>query len=269
MTSILKRLLPRRQPGRPPGPEDLGPWKVAGASVTGSSHERLGQPCQDAHAWAVGSEARLIAAVADGAGSAALGREGAQLAVASAVKYLMGRRQLSDEAVLRIDLTAALEQARDALESEARVRDVDVRELATTLILLVAGPEFIAAAQIGDGATVAADGLDGVAGLTRPQGGEYINETMFLCSPGALESAQFSYRPGPTRAGALFTDGIQMLALKMPEGTPHAPFFGPFFQSLNTAPHADANGKLAAFLRSPRMRARTTDDLTLLMFSLE
>lgn len=48
-------------------------WRVAAASVRGTTHEKTGQPCQDAHCWEQLPESVLVAAVADGAGSAALG----------------------------------------------------------------------------------------------------------------------------------------------------------------------------------------------------
>jgi serine/threonine protein phosphatase PrpC len=56
-------------------------WRVVGASVVGTAHEKTGQPCQDAHGWRILPDNVLIAAVADGAGSAALGEIGAQVAV--------------------------------------------------------------------------------------------------------------------------------------------------------------------------------------------
>ena len=44
--------------------------------------------------------------------------------------------------------------------------------------------ELVAAAQVGDGAIVA-DAEGNVVGLTAPASGEYLNETVFLVSPGA------------------------------------------------------------------------------------
>jgi len=54
--------------------------------------------------------------------------------------------------------------------------------------------------------------------------GEYINETIFLISPNAIETAQFQVLREKLRHLAVFSDGLQMLALKIPEGTPHGPF---------------------------------------------
>ncbi|MBC8229713.1 SUMF1/EgtB/PvdO family nonheme iron enzyme [bacterium] len=63
-------------------------WKVLGASVRGTSHTKSGQPCQDAHAWVKLPDGTLVAAVSDGAGSAALAEVGADSAVKAAVRVL-------------------------------------------------------------------------------------------------------------------------------------------------------------------------------------
>ncbi len=60
-------------------------WRCAYASVTGSSHERTGTPCQDAGLCRVvrspGGASILLAVASDGAGSAARSADGARLAV--------------------------------------------------------------------------------------------------------------------------------------------------------------------------------------------
>jgi hypothetical protein len=56
------------------------------------------------------------------------------------------------------------------------------------------------------------------------------------------------------------------LALKIPEGTPHKPFFAPLFRfSGEWKEEEDAKQQLESFLRSPRVCERTDDDLTLLL----
>jgi hypothetical protein len=60
-------------------------WRVVASSVRGTSHEKTGQPCQDAHRWEMSSEKIMLAAVADGAGSAPLGEVGATIAAQTAI----------------------------------------------------------------------------------------------------------------------------------------------------------------------------------------
>lgn len=251
-------------------PEGLAPWRVVGASIAGSSHQNYGQPCQDAAGWALGPDRCLIVAVADGAGSAKLGGEGAQLAVSTAVNHLAGRQSLGSDDASKKDLIAALKLARSALISEAEDRGVDVRELATTLILLQATPDSVTALQVGDGSAVIEDRQNGVIGLTKPQIGEYINETTFITAEDAMGHVETVTHQGKPSGGAVFSDGLQLLALKMPEGTPHTPFFDPLLRFVSYATDASAaDEELRTFLRSPRVTSQTTDDLTLVLFALD
>lgn len=204
------------------------PWRVVAASVCGTRHEHRQQPCQDAHAWALLTDDVLAVAVADGASSAALGEVGAALAVQTALDVLRrratGPRWPTHRAAWRRLLTRVLTETRDTVVAAAQARAVPTQDLATTLILLVATPVLVAAAQIGDGATVLGDGDGHLIALTTPQIGEYLNETTFLTSPKAIETAQVNVWRGVPAHLAAFSDGLQMLAVKMPEGTPYAPF---------------------------------------------
>ncbi len=240
------------------------------ASVRGASHERTRQPCQDALVWRVCKPGCLCAAVADGAGSAPLAEVGSSIAARAACDsletFLAHAPAPPDEPALRKALEGAMAAARKALEDEAKKRECPLRDLATTLCLLVAGPRLAGAAQIGDGAVLAGERTPDLATLTRPASGEYLNETVFLTADDALAQVQYTVRPGAFRQAALFSDGLQMLALKLPDGAPHAPFFTPLFQYLAAAEDlAHAGGQLQAFLQSPRITQRTDDDLTLLL----
>lgn len=230
-------------------------------------------PRQDRLHWQTLPGRRLIAVLADGAGSAALAEVGAESAVRLAGETLAARvptftaKTPDDEwkGVLR----SALQAARDAVLAEATQRKVPPRDLATTLLLLVATPELVAAAQIGDGASVVSDGHDVLSAPTRPQLSEYINETTFLTAEDALEKAQFAVCRGRFPRVALFSDGLEMLALKLPEATPHGPFFAPLFRFAESAPDLKAApAQLEAFLESPRITNRTDDDLSLLVATL-
>ena len=246
-------------------------WRVMAASVRGTSHERTGQPCQDAHHWGVLPGGVLVAAAADGAGSAALGDMGASAAARAAVEAVVQQGSVLPEnnGGWQLLLTEALKAARDSIEVEVVAHEVTERDLATTLILAVATPELVAAAQIGDGALVAGDVEGNVIGLTVPQTGEYINQTIFLTSPDALNTAQLRIWRGTVAHVAILSDGLQMLALRMPGWIPHAPFFSPLFRFVaKAADEAETKKQLEAFLRSPRIRERADDDLTLLLAAL-
>lgn len=257
----------------------LSHWRVVAASVRGTSHERVGQLCQDAHQWEKLPEGVFVAAVADGAGSATLGKVGAIVASQTAVETIIldvGTRNRvpllslpENEQGWQLLLTKALEAAKTAVEAEAIACKMTARDLATTLIIVVATPNLIAAAQVGDGVAVASDVNGNFIALTAPQRGEYINETTFLVSPNALDTAQVNLWHGATANIAVLSDGLQMLALEMSEGKPHVPFFSPLFHFMaDVTDESEAKEQLVAFLRSPRILDRTDDDLTLLLATL-
>jgi hypothetical protein len=138
-----------------------------------------------------------------------------------------------------------------------------LRDLATTLIAVVVTSELAATAHVGDGAAVLKTAAELLL-LAAPQASEYVNETTFLVSADYLNAVQFGCWYGRARQLALFTDGLQRLALQMPLQRPHAPFFTPLFQFAANA-GAEATAQLEGFLRSPRIAERADDDLTLLL----
>jgi hypothetical protein len=245
-------------------------WQVIAASVQGVSHKRHEMPCQDAHAWRILPDGALAAAVADGAGSATHAEIGAVCAAQAAVAALADRYGMlgpvGDATAIRPLLMGALVAAREAVEVAAETHGVTPRDLATTLIVVLATRDWIAVAQVGDGATVAADYAGTLSALTTPPDAEYANETNFLISLDALATAQFTLRREPAAQVALFSDGLQRLALRMPEGTPHGPFFAPLLRFAAGADDDEvACEQLSAFLTSSRITDRADDDLTLLL----
>jgi hypothetical protein len=241
--------------------------------VPGASHKKKRLPCQDVHYWQTVHDNTLVAAVADGAGSAALSKVGATLAACAAATTLGAHYQ---ESVCPVDdeawhqwLAEAMLAAQVTIVAEARARQVHARELATTLILLIAMPDCVAVAQVGDGAVVVTDAAGNLCSLTVPQNGEYPNETTFLISPNALSTAQVEVWHGIPRHVVAFSDGLQRLALTMPEGHPHAPFFLPIFRFVEAVTEArEGQAQIEAFLCSQRVQERTEDDLTLFIGSL-
>lgn len=244
-------------------------WQIISASVTGKSHEKLALPCQDAHIYRETDNHEFIVAVADGAGSASFADVGAQLAVKTAVELIEKYLSSLDEGEVidwNTQLLGVIDQTKQVIEAEASRSDLLARELATTLILGVITASAIAVVQVGDGAVVVEDQQGNLMALTTPASGEYLNETTFLISPNALESAQIQVWSGMPKYLAIFSDGLQMLGLKMPEGKPHPPFFAPLFRFVESIyDRTEAEEQLVSFLRSPRVTERTDDDLTLIL----
>lgn len=242
-------------------------WKVNALSVCGSDHEKVGALCQDAYYYKIINKDVLISAVADGAGSSLHGDIGAKIAVETSVKNIISKSdEIEDWQELLID---SFKTAIKAIEERAESDKLPIREFATTLILVIACPNFVISAQIGDGAVIINEGEDNLIALTRPQIGEYINETDFIVLPNVLDRIQIELWGGLAKNLAIISDGLQMLALKMPEETPYAPFFMPLFRFVSNAKSDDVKEQLESFLYSERIRERTTDDLTLFLATLE
>ena len=153
-------------------------WNVAAASVQGTSHIKRSQPCHDAYYSDVGSNLAVQTAVEE-------------IEVrAERLKTLKNKEDWSDFFQDVCNLTL------NVLEAEANFLQVDKRELSTTLILVVATPNSIATAQIGDGAVVMRDSIDKITGLTNPNVEEFLEFTTFLTSPKALDSIQIGFWEG-------------------------------------------------------------------------
>ena len=213
-------------------------------------------------------DATLVAAVADGAGSASLAHIGAELAVSTvmSIAQLGVRANRYDyEQVLRD--AAAL--ARKRVLEEAIARNVAPRQLACTLLVVIAAPVVGAALQIGDGVIVVRNSTESWRWMFWPQKGEYANATYFLTDDSALTEAQVAALPNDVQDIALTTDGLEGLALHYASRSAHEPFFRTAFASVHAA---EGEGELAAlstalsdFLRSPTVRSRTDDDTSLIL----
>ena len=255
-------------------------WQIASASVVGTGHVSTGQPCQDATQYRylrIPGTPRdtLVAAVADGAGSAPYSDQGSRLAASASINTvadaLAQRWADIGPDQLRELLTAAMAAARQAVDKVARKNGHRIREYATTLLIAVHVNGLLGAAQIGDGAVVAAGENGEYELITKPdRGGEYANETSFVTQSRAVDATQISIMPdyGANRI-AMFSDGIQNLVLDYRERTepiPHAPFFSAVFSWLEGQPdELTAYVGLRQFLKSPRVNARTNDDVSLLL----
>ena len=245
-------------------------WKVACASVVGTSHTAQNLPCQD-DCWAssdeVNGEPFLMLFAADGAGSAAHGRDGAEIIVRSAVAFFEERFATPG---LRLDHALAAECAqfvRGRLCEEADNRGAVPRDLAATFIAVIGTRTSSLALQIGDGAAVVDVG-DGLVVPIEPMNGEYANATRFLTDDDALEHVVAVAFDRPVARAAVFTDGIQRLALRMATNTAHEPFFAPLFQTVASTPperEEELVPALDAYLSSAAVNERTDDDKTLVL----
>ncbi|HEX8825551.1 MAG TPA: protein phosphatase 2C domain-containing protein, partial [Archangium sp.] len=132
------------------------------------------------------------------------------------------------------------------------------------LLTAVVGEHGSVFAQVGDGAIVVRRGGDYVP-VFWPQVGQYANSTWFLTSRDMEQVLEVTCGE-PVDELAVFTDGLQMLALHFASRSVHRPFFESLFSTLREAARPEELVvPLRTFLDSPAVNARTEDDKTLVL----
>lgn len=245
-------------------------WKYLNESVEGTSHRSSGIPCQDSSfvtPYKAAEEEVLVLVCADGAGSAAESQVGSKVACEAvaqqAIAFLESGHvptELAEDVLVRW-----ARQVHLALQEEAERRKTTPRELACTLLFGLVGQSAAAFCQIGDGAIVVSDG-GGLQPIFWPQNGEYQNSTFFITDAQFEQHLQTAVLPRALDQVAMFTDGLQMLALNFSKQIAHEPFFTPMFHALaTTADRQDLIVPMRQFLDSKAVNDRTDDDKTLVL----
>lgn len=198
-----------------------------GGSVRGKYHAHNALHRDDSFHFDI-TDQWLIIAVADGAGSCNLSRVGARIAVTNAVKFLqekLSTYSLYDEEDVSQPLNSELLPLRDflvdcvidcrsQLENKAKEREINVKDLSTTLLISILKPwqdrMLIAGIQVGDGA-IAVLSNNAITSLSEGDSGEFAGETTFITS-NSIDSVlphkvQFTLKQN-FQAIALMTDGV-------------------------------------------------------------
>ncbi len=238
-------------------------WRVAAASVVGAGHLAADLPCQDHHAVAR-VPGGIVAVAADGAGSASRAEEGARRACASFVGMVRAAVEaggLPDEGEVR-RWAAAFQAELVIVAAGERPRDY-----ACTLLAAVLLEEEALFVQHGDGAIVVREGEGAFAEVWWPEPGEYANLTTFLTDADAPERLLVARVARRYDEAALFTDGLQRLVLDLAGRAVHQPFFEQVMAPVRREGPTDAHlsERLAAWLGSEKVNARTDDDKTLVL----
>ena len=230
-------------------------------------------PCQDYGAYQV-KDGIIYGSVADGAGSAKYSDLGSKVAVETWIEKAIERFPAQSESVDDISdidfqslFVAITEQVLIKLQEVAAQEDFPLKELGCTLICFMASEDWIAAMQIGDGFLVYRTQDDEAFQLLfQPDKGEFINETLFVTSQGAIQSIQYTFQQVPPKFICAATDGLEKVAIKFQDWTPHAPFFKPFQDCLHLIPEpSERKAYIETFLESDRLNAKTDDDKTMLL----
>jgi hypothetical protein len=223
--------------------------------------------CEDAVAWDLTDDC-LIAAIADGAGSARFSAMGAKFVVDTAVAKAreLVQRFGSPFDVPEETLAGLVPDLRSWLKVQAIQTGGKLEELASTLVLAIASPRGIRVVQIGDSACVVRIG--GELRVARwPDQGEFANATYFVTSADAEANTHVVTIEAPIEAFTLFSDGLLYMLLDPSTRAPHPPFFSRVFDALEgrVGECADVSRWLEEMLASPSVTSRTDDDTSLVV----
>lgn len=244
-------------------------WRLVSASEVGTSHAHTGTPCQDS-CWAQvdrlpNDEPLLSVFVSDGAGSAAKGGEGAELAIEAAAAVIAKKLKRGEFGLSDVLATEIVIAVREHILAAAEASGLKARDYACTFMGLLSTKSGTLVLQIGDGAVVVDCG-SGLEVAVVPMSGEYANMTHFVTDEEAVTLLVTKAYPDRALKVAAFTDGLQRIALNLATNTPHEPFFAPFFEAMAKATaeqEEDFANLLVKFLGSARVNERTDDDKTL------
>lgn len=257
-------------------------WKIIASSIAGTGHKSKNAICQDFFDWRIieVKEPVLIFAVSDGAGSAKNALVGAQTTCHTILNEIcaFAEKNQGIEQLCRDDALEWLKLLQTQLRVLAEHGKIQKNDFACTMLTAIIQNETAIFLQIGDGAAVYTtfDAPNQYRLVTQPQQGEYANATHFVTDENAADVLIFEKFDKRINEIAIFTDGLQRIALDYQTNSAHAPFFRPMFAPLRAIKTTDEmfcsklenlQKQLSAFLDSPKINERTDDDKTLILAS--
>ncbi len=233
-------------------------WRAIGNAVTGTSHEVAGRGCEDSFGWQIGAD-RLVLAIADGAGS----RSHSDIGSHAAVSAILDWTHTSVPSVDGSGLIHGFERVREVLDDVASRTPCQFDDLATTLGVVVVGPEVVEVGQIGDTIIVLMLDDGSLVMPSPPESFEYVNETVFVTADSALSHLRVdAYPAASVQAAALSTDGLRFKILDdLTTYEPFAPFFDDIFNYARS--EGSNNGAVGRFLSG--LDDQSGDDKTLVI----
>lgn len=215
----------------------------------------------------------LVAVASDGAGSARFADIGAKITcylLADGISEFLKSGGMVKE-LTRDEVKKLIVKLNEELLIHASIHNSIPRDFASTLIAAVIGMHEAVFFQIGDGAAVISEQKK--PGEYRPvfwpQNKLYANMTHFVTDCGlACETMEYTMVEGAVNEIAVFSDGLQNLALHYQSRTAYTPFFRPLFNCLrllNCTGSCSILNSLSCFLNSDKVNKRTDDDKTLII----
>jgi hypothetical protein len=246
-------------------------WKYLCKKSIGSSHLRLGKPCEDfisCELINLDNSEVLVCCISDGAGSAKYASEAASLVTKTTILQL--KKLVSDNIEINTGLIIGLaESLYDNLQIQASALNVNLNEFSCTYLGCVLYETNSILFQIGDGLIIREDNCGNYTSIWLPENGEYSNTTTFLIDDPFFGNLRIMELNQPINEIAITTDGLQTLILNNQTNSIHQPFFLELFKWIrlaNTQEKINELGeKLEEYLSSQIINSRTDDDKTLFL----
>ena len=236
----------------------------------GAQEGKTGQPCSDVvGVLHIAEKDMVIAALADGAGTALYGGVGAQVAVGAALAFMQAlcNHDLVLNAAHYEDLLIALlTSVRTAIRKHARTHHPvsAFEDFATTFLLVIATDQSFAALQVGDGFILRQDSDLSLHLCTQAPLREYVNQSHFLTDD--TLHPQMVFWPHRVDFWSLSSDGLESVAIDHALQRPHPGFWAPFQSYLQAAPSGLALcQEIKSFLASPPLSKKVKDDRSLII----
>ena len=245
-------------------------WKAGGISVAGFSHIEDDVPCQDANAYKIREDGWIVAAVSDGAGSAKFSHIGAEAYVFAVVDRFAEDSGLPDQSEheivdgLKEVIDAATQDLVDSHAPDDEGEEVSRSDFAATIIVVIFNENGGAFYHVGDGAGAVLELGDlNHAIVSKPQNGEYANETYFLTMENWQDYLRVTPFEKPFDTVLLMSDGVTPMAMTKGCEAPFGSFVQPVMNFLKSAEPESGQQALENTLTREQVRTVTGDDKTL------
>lgn len=226
-------------------------------SVTGSSHKRIGLPCQDASYCEKSADGLIYIAAADGLGSCKHSDIGAKLGVKNIIRFLKQG----------ISMPESFEFTKKQIVGFAKRVKLDPKQMLTTLQAAVINPakKTTVLGIVGDGGVVYTTEDNKHHLFISDFEAEYCNQTQHLLDNNLRDSVKVSTLNDTVTHLSLFTDGVRSTVVDEENKTPHSPIW---IYLLHKSEQQGLEATINTLLNNHQIASITDDDLTMASYCL-
>jgi len=251
-----------------PGMKNSPRYKVVSVSLAGPYHKQKGQKCQDFCAFRQQGK-KIVAIVADGAGSAKYGHLGAKYVCEALCRLLIS----GNTSAIKQSVIEAIEAARDMLTCHRLNKmksELGLIDFASTVVGVFYDGKKGLFFHIGDGAAIALFRKDiRRTVISEPENGIFSSETFFFTMEDWKDSLRFTPFEG-AQSLFLMTDGVTGFALKRGARAIESGFIEPIDAFLKNEKSSKRAAKaLKNTLETPKACRLSGDDKTLIRIGLK